>query len=122
MTIWILLPFATGRPSAVKPTISPPNRCTGNGQTAEIAACWRLETKKEKIAFEANEIEDVLNYLSGESYFTVNDYDKHYIYYYGDRKLLRHIEWDEPRMVKWRENEVLQRLQSSGWRGNFYEG
>jgi len=57
---------------------------------------------QEKIAFEANEIEDVLNYLSGESYFTVNDYDKHYIYYYGDRKLLRHIEWDEPRMVKWR--------------------
>lgn len=55
-----------------------------------------------KIPFEANEIEDVLNYLSGESYFTVNDYDKHYIFYSGDRKLLRHIEWDEPRMVKWR--------------------
>ena len=55
-----------------------------------------------EIPFEANEIEDVLNYLSGENYFTVNDYDKHYIFYSGDRKLLRHIEWDEPRMVKWR--------------------
>ena len=55
-----------------------------------------------EIPFEANEIEDVLSYLSGESYFTVNDYDKHYIFYSGDRKLLRHIEWDEPRMVKWR--------------------
>ena len=55
-----------------------------------------------EILFRANDIEDVLNYLSGESYFTVNDYDKHYIFYSGDRKLLRHIEWDEPRMVKWR--------------------
>jgi hypothetical protein len=37
---------------------------------------------QDEIAFEANEIEDVLNYLSGESYFTVNDYDKHYIFYF----------------------------------------
>src|SRR3990170_7570521 len=37
-----------------------------------------------------------------KGYFTVNDYDKHYIFYSGDRKLLRHIEWDELGMVKWR--------------------
>ncbi|HKZ56433.1 MAG TPA: hypothetical protein VJ024_01905 [Thermodesulfovibrionales bacterium] len=60
---------------------------------------------KNKIPFEANDIGDVLNYLSGESYFTVNDYDKHYIFYdSGDKKLLKHIEWDEPRMLKWKFN------------------
>ena len=60
---------------------------------------------KNKIPFEANDIGDVLNYLSGESYFTVKDYGKHYIFYdSGDKKLLKHIEWDEPGMLKWRFN------------------
>ena len=54
--------------------------------------------------FKAHEIESVLDYLSGESYFTVNAYSRHYIFYASaDRKLLKHIEWDEPRMVKWKQ-------------------
>jgi hypothetical protein len=55
------------------------------------------------IPFKAHEIESVLDYLSGESYFTVNAYARHYIFYAPeDRKLLKHIEWDEPKMVKWK--------------------
>jgi hypothetical protein len=55
------------------------------------------------IAFKAHEIEMVLDYLSGEIYFTVNDYDKHYIFYAeGNRKLLRHIEWDAPQILRWK--------------------
>lgn len=55
------------------------------------------------IPFKAHEIESVLDYLTGETYFTVNAYGKHYIFYTsGDRGLLKHIEWDEPGMVEWK--------------------
>lgn len=55
------------------------------------------------IPFEAHKLESVLDYLTGESYFTVNTYDEHSIFYApDDRKLLKHIEWDEPKMLKWR--------------------
>jgi hypothetical protein len=58
---------------------------------------------KNRIPFKAHELEGVLDYLSGESYFTVNAYDEHYIFYsYEDRKLLRHIEWDEPKILIWK--------------------
>ena len=57
-----------------------------------------------RIAFEAFPLERILDYLSGESYFTVNAFSEHYISYtYQDRKLLKHIQWDEPGMLKWRE-------------------
>lgn len=56
-----------------------------------------------KIAFKAYPLESVLDYLSGETYFTVNVYSKHSISYtYWDRRLLKHIEWDEPNMLKWK--------------------
>jgi hypothetical protein len=57
-----------------------------------------------KITFEAFPLDRILDYLSGESYFTVNTYSEHYISYaYRDRKLFRHIEWDDPGMLKWKE-------------------
>ncbi|GFP35728.1 hypothetical protein HKBW3S43_01517, partial [Candidatus Hakubella thermalkaliphila] len=50
---------------------------------------------RNRLPFKAQELESVLDYLSGESYFTVNIYDRHCIFYAPeDRKLLRHIEWD----------------------------
>jgi hypothetical protein len=58
---------------------------------------------KNRIPFKAHKLEGVLDYLSGESCFTVNAYDEHYIFYsYEDRKLLRHIEWDEPNILIWK--------------------
>lgn len=61
---------------------------------------------KNRIPFEAHNLESVLDYLSGDSYFTVNAYDKHFILYDpGDRKLVKHIEWDEPKVVTWKERE-----------------
>jgi hypothetical protein len=58
---------------------------------------------KNKIPFKANKLEGVLDYLSGESYFTVNTYDEHYIFYsHEHRKSLRHIEWDTLNMLKWK--------------------
>lgn len=58
---------------------------------------------KNRIPFKAHKLEGILDYLSGESYFTVNAYDEHYIFYsYKDRKLLRHIEWDEPKILIWK--------------------
>lgn len=58
---------------------------------------------RNRIPFKAHELEIVLSYLSGESYFTVNAYAEHYVFYDpGDRKLLKHIEWDEPNLLKWK--------------------
>ena len=55
------------------------------------------------IPFEAHKFENVLDYLSGESYFTVNTYDDDSVVYDpADRKLSKHIEWDEPNMLKWK--------------------
>ena len=57
---------------------------------------------RKRIPLRAYGIEDVLNYLTGESYFGVNTLGEHSINYCpGDRKLLRHIEWDEPKLLKW---------------------
>lgn len=56
-----------------------------------------------RIPFKAHELKGVLDYLSGESYFTVNGYAEHHIFYTPeDRKLLKHIEWDNPRILKWK--------------------
>jgi hypothetical protein len=55
------------------------------------------------IPFKAHKLEAVLDYLSGQSYFTVNAYAEHDISYGpGYRNLLRHIIWDEPKIVKWK--------------------
>jgi len=58
---------------------------------------------KSKVPFNAEKLDNVLDYLSGESYFIVNAYAKHCFFYsYQDRKLLRHIEWDKPEIVRWK--------------------
>jgi hypothetical protein len=55
------------------------------------------------VPFVSHELKDVLDYLCGESYFTVNAYAEHFIFYsHKDRKLLKHIEWDNLNMLKWR--------------------
>lgn len=59
-----------------------------------------LEALIEKnIPFQANAIEDVLNYLTGETYFTVNEYDEHFIHYIPSREhrklYFKHVEWEE---------------------------
>jgi hypothetical protein len=55
------------------------------------------------VTFVSYELKDVLDYLSGESYFTVNAHAEHFIFYPSeDRRLLKHIEWDKLHMVKWR--------------------
>ena len=56
---------------------------------------------KNRIPFIALELESVLDYLCGESYFSVNTYDKHYIFYSPEKKkILKYIEWDEPNILK----------------------
>ena len=56
-----------------------------------------------RVPFEAYQLENVLDYLSGESYYTVNAHGKHNIAYYsGERRLFKHIEWDKPNMLKWK--------------------
>lgn len=67
---------------------------------------------KGKISFEAYDLEKVLNYVAGDSYFTVNTCGEHFIYYdSGDRNLLKYIEWDEPNSVRWKyfpDNELAE--------------
>lgn len=58
---------------------------------------------RDRIPFIAHKLESVLDYLSGESYFTVNTYGQHNIDYFpGERRLLKYTEWDKPNMLKWK--------------------
>lgn len=54
---------------------------------------------KNKTAFQAVELDDVLNFLTGEKYFTVNDYDELRFFYIPSREhkklYFKHIDWEE---------------------------
>jgi len=59
---------------------------------------------KKGVPFQAKDLKDVLDYLTGETYFTVNDYSEHCFYYIPkEHKELyfRHIKWDEIKVPKW---------------------
>lgn len=62
---------------------------------------------KNKIPSEANELKKVLEYLAGETYFTVNDYSEHNFSYYPSaeykKKYFPHIVWDPIKTVKWKK-------------------
>lgn len=59
---------------------------------------------KRKIPCIAYNLEEVLDYLAGESYFTVNTYSDNYFNYIpcADYKkaYFKHIEWDEPKILE----------------------
>lgn len=58
---------------------------------------------RKQVPFRAHELKGVLDYLSGESYFSVNTYSQHFIYYNFEYKnLLKHIKWDNPAVVAWK--------------------
>lgn len=58
---------------------------------------------KNSIPFKALGIEDVLNYLAGETYFRVNEYAKHFIFYTPELKSIRkYIKWDPIKTPKWK--------------------
>lgn len=70
---------------------------------------------KNGIPFEAHDLESVLDYLVGDSYFSVNAYDKHFLFYSSeDRKLIKHIEWDDPKVVRWKKREGDRIRRRSG--------
>lgn len=58
---------------------------------------------RKQVPFRAHELERVLDYLSGDTYFSVNTYSQHFIYYNSEyKKLLKHIKWDDPAVVAWK--------------------
>lgn len=58
---------------------------------------------KSKVAFRANDLENVLNYLAGETYFRVNKYAEHHIFYSSELKNIRkYIEWNPIKLPKWK--------------------
>lgn len=61
---------------------------------------------KENIPFRAHEFKKVLDYLAGETYFTVNGYEEHNFRYIPSReyrkKFFRHIEWDKIKIPEWK--------------------
>ncbi len=61
---------------------------------------------KQKIPFRADELKNVLDYLAGETYFTVNDYEEHNFWYMPTmeykKKFFRHIEWDKIKIPEWK--------------------
>jgi len=61
---------------------------------------------KEDVPFMAQDLKNVLDFLAGETYFTVNSYGEHNLRYIPSReykkKFFRHIEWDEIKIPKWK--------------------
>jgi hypothetical protein len=61
---------------------------------------------KENIPFKALEIEKVLEYLEGESLFTVNEYDEHFFSYIPSKEhkklYFKNIEWGNIEILKWK--------------------
>ena len=62
------------------------------------------ELIKNMIAFKTGELNEVLEYLTGESYFAVNEYDKHFFFYIPSKehkkKYFKKIEWDAIKIPK----------------------
>lgn len=58
---------------------------------------------KKETPFTAYNLEEVLNYLTGESYFTVNDYSDNYFLYTPSKEnkknYFRYIEWDKLKIL-----------------------
>ena len=64
---------------------------------------------RNRVPFRAHRLEEVLDYMSGDSYFGVNTHAEHGISYFSEyRKILKHIEWDEPEMVRWKPTQELK--------------
>ena len=61
---------------------------------------------KKQVPFEVGRLEDVLDFLTGDTYFTVNKMDEHHFIYIPSReykqKYFPHIEWDDIKVVKWK--------------------
>lgn len=66
---------------------------------------------KREIPFQAPGLDIVLDYLSGETYFTVNGYDEHRFLYIPSREYRRlyfhHIEWDPLEVPEWHKNRQV---------------
>ncbi|PIU50848.1 hypothetical protein COS91_07550 [Candidatus Desantisbacteria bacterium CG07_land_8_20_14_0_80_39_15] len=64
---------------------------------------------KNKIPFIAPDLEDVLNYLAGETYFTVNGYSEHNFSYIPSTEYKKlyfpYIEWDELKLLHWKRGK-----------------
>ncbi len=61
---------------------------------------------KKNIPFRATDIENVLEYLAGETYFTVNDYDERFFLYVPSKEhkklYFKHTEWDALKTVRFK--------------------
>jgi len=61
---------------------------------------------KNNVPVTAYDLKEVLEYLAGESYFAVNDYEEHYIRYFPSKEdkkqYFKHVEWDPIQVVKWK--------------------
>lgn len=59
-----------------------------------------------EIPFEAGHLSEVLDYLAGETDFTVNEYDEHRFLYIPSKEYKKdyfpHIDWDEIKIVRWK--------------------
>lgn len=65
-----------------------------------------IQLIKIEIPFNTEKLEDVLNFLAGDTYFTVNKMDEHHFRYVLSReyrqKYFSLIEWDDIKVVKWK--------------------
>ena len=58
---------------------------------------------KNNIPFKAPKLEDVLKFLAGETYFRVNEYAEHFVFYHSiDKDKRKYIEWDEIKIPKFK--------------------
>ena len=58
------------------------------------------------IPFQALDLENVVKYAKGETYFRVNEYNKNFFRYEhsrDERKYFKYIIWDELKIPKWKK-------------------
>jgi len=65
------------------------------------------------IPFKANNLENVLDFLVGDTYFTVNKFGNHDLRYITSKeyrhKYFPYIEWDEIKIVKWKNESKMDK-------------
>lgn len=60
-----------------------------------------------EVPFEAGKLSEVLDFLAGETYFVVNEYDEHRFLYTPSKEYKKeyfaHIEWNEIKVARWKK-------------------
>jgi hypothetical protein len=78
----------------------------GNYDYADVFLRMVEALIKNNVPLEASDLDKIIKYVKGETYFRVNEHDEHFFFYSHSREerkeYFKHIIWDELKIPKWR--------------------